>query len=55
MSSAEKGVTVFLGGLIVVAVAAVLVKNGSNTSQALTGAGGALSSSLSAAEGNPVP
>lgn len=54
MSGAEKGINVFLGGLIVVAVFAVMVKPGAQTPQVLNSAGGALSSSLASAEGNSV-
>ena len=51
MSTAEKAITIFAGGLILVAVATVLVNKTSKTKTVLTGLGGATSSSLSAAEG----
>lgn len=51
MTGIEKGVTVFLGGLITIAVIAVMVSSKSNTPSVLNSAGGALSGSLSAAEG----
>ena len=54
MSGLEKGVNAFLAGLILVSVATVLVSNKSNTPAVLNSAGGALSGSLSAAQGNPV-
>lgn len=52
MTGIEKGINAFLGGLIVVAVVAVMVKPSAITPQVLNSTGGALSSSLSAAEGN---
>lgn len=52
MTGLEKGVNLFLGGLITVAIFTVLVSNKSNTSSVLNSAGGALSGSLSAAQGN---
>lgn len=52
MTGLEKGITVFLGGLITVAIFAVLVKPSAQTPAVLNSAGGALSGSLSAAEGN---
>jgi hypothetical protein len=52
VSNIEKGVTIFLAGLISIGVATVLVSNKSNTTQVLGATGTALSSSLSAAEGN---
>jgi hypothetical protein len=51
MSNLEKALNAFLGGLIIIAVAAVLVKPGSQTPQALTSAGTAVGSSLYAAQG----
>ncbi len=54
MSGMEKGVTIFLGGLITIAVVTVLVAQKSQTPAVFNSAGGALSQSLSAAEGNPV-
>lgn len=50
MSGVEKGVTVFLAGLITVAVVSVLVSQKSQTPAVLGAAGGALSGSLSAAQ-----
>lgn len=51
MSGIEKGVTVFLGGLITVAVVATLVKPSSQTPAVLNSAGGAVAGSLTAAGG----
>lgn len=51
MTGLEKGVTVFLGGLIAVAVFTTLVKPGSQTPAVLNSAGGAISGSLLAAQG----
>ena len=51
MSGIEKGVTAFLAGLIVVALATTLVGAGKETPQVLSAAGGALSGSLLAAQG----
>ena len=53
MSGIEKGVTIFLAGLITIAVVNVLVRNGSQTPAVLNSAGGALSGSLAAAQGQP--
>lgn len=50
MTGLEKGVNAVLGGLIGVAIFAVLVSNKSSTAQVLNSAGGALSGSLTAAE-----
>jgi hypothetical protein len=50
MSGLEKGANVFLGGLIAIAIFAVLVSNKSQTPAVLGSAGTALSSSLSAAQ-----
>jgi Flp pilus assembly pilin Flp len=50
MTGIEKGVNAVLAGLIVVAIASVLVSNKSSTSSVLNSAGGALSGSLTAAE-----
>jgi preprotein translocase subunit SecG len=47
----ETFINVFLGGLIVIAVITVLVQKSSQTPQVLNSAGGALSSSLFAAQG----
>ena len=51
MTNLEKGVTAFLGGLIVVALASTLVGQGKQTPAVLDAAGGALSGSLLAAQG----
>jgi hypothetical protein len=51
MSGLEKGVTAFLGGLIVIALASTLVGPGKQTPQVLNSAGGAVSGSLLAAQG----
>ncbi len=51
MSGLEKGVTVFLGGLIFVALASTLVGSGKQTPAVINSAGGAISGSLLAAQG----
>lgn len=51
MSGIEKGVTIFLGGLIAIATINVLVSGKNQTPAVLNAAGGALSGSLSAAQG----
>ena len=51
MSGLEKGVTLFLGGLIVVALGTTLVGPGKQTPAVLSAAGGAVSGSLLAAQG----
>lgn len=51
MSGMEKAVTVFLGGLITVALASTLVGPGKQTAQDLNAAGGAVSGSLLASQG----
>jgi hypothetical protein len=51
MSNLEKGVTAFLGGLIVIALATTLVGQGKQTPAVLSAAGGAISGSLLAAQG----
>jgi hypothetical protein len=51
MSGLEKGVTIFLGGLIAIATLNVLVSGKNNTPAVLNAAGGALSGSLAAAQG----
>lgn len=53
MSGLEKGITAFLGTLGLVALATTLVGPGKQTPAVLSAAGGAISGSLSAAEGNP--
>lgn len=51
MSSFEKGATIFLGGLISIAIVATLVKPSSQTPAVLNSAGGAIAGSLTAAGG----
>jgi hypothetical protein len=51
MSGLEKGVTAFLAGLIVVALATTLVGQGKQTPQVINATGGAISGSLLAAQG----
>jgi hypothetical protein len=51
MSGLEKGITAFLGGLIVIALATTLVGPGKQTPAVLSSAGGAISGSLLAAQG----
>ena len=51
MTGLEKGVTVFLGGLIAIAIFTTLVKPGAQTPAVLNSAGGAISGSLLAAQG----
>lgn len=51
MSGFEKGITAFAGGLIVVALATTLVGPNKQTPQVLSAAGGAVSGSLLAAQG----
>ncbi len=51
MSGLEKGVTIFLGGLITVALATTLVGPGKQTPAVINSAGGAVSGSLLAAQG----
>jgi hypothetical protein len=51
MTGIEKGITIFLGGLIAVALATTLVGPGKNTPAVLNSAGGAVSGSLLAAQG----
>ena len=51
MSGLEKGVTAFLGGLIVIALATTLVGSGKQTPAVINAAGGAVSGSLLAAQG----
>lgn len=51
MSSMEKGINAFFAGLIVIAIFATLVKSGSQTPAVLNAAGGAVGSSLFAAQG----
>lgn len=51
MSGLEKGVTVFLSGLVAVALITTLVGPGKQTPAVLSAAGGAISGSLLAAQG----
>lgn len=51
MSSVEKGITVFLGGLITIAVLTTLVGPGKQTPAVINATGGAISGSLAAAQG----
>ena len=51
MSGLEKGIAVFLGGLIGIAFVTTLVGPGKQTPQVINSAGGALSGSLLAAQG----
>jgi hypothetical protein len=51
MSGLEKGITAFLGGLITIAVLSTLVGKGKQTPQVINATGGAISSSLAAAQG----
>lgn len=52
MSQIGKWGTIFLGGLIAIALATTLTKKGSNTSGVINSSGTAISNTLSAAEGN---
>ena len=51
MSGLEKGLTVFLSGLIVITLASTLVGSGKQTPQVINAFGNAISGSLSAAQG----
>lgn len=51
MSGLERGITFFLGGLIMVALATTLVGPGKQTPLVLNAAGGAISGSLLASQG----
>lgn len=51
MSSLEKGLTIFIGGLVTVALASTLVGKNKQTPQVINATGGAISSSLLAAQG----
>jgi hypothetical protein len=53
MTGLEKGVTAFLAGLIVIALATTLVGAGKQTPAVINAAGGAVSGSLLAAQGSP--
>jgi hypothetical protein len=52
MSGIEKGITIFLGGLVGIALATTLVGPGKQTPGVISAAGGAISGSLAAAQGN---
>lgn len=54
MSGIEKGINAFIAGLIGVAVITVLVRPGSQTPAVLSSAGGAIGTSLFAAQGGVV-
>lgn len=47
----EKGITAFLAGLVTIALASTLVGSGKQTSAVINSAGGAVSGSLLAAQG----
>ena len=51
MSKGEKFISVFLGGLIVVALASTLVGKGKQTPAVINSTGKAISGSLTAAQG----
>lgn len=51
MSTAEKVLTVFVGGLVVIALSTTLVGPGKQTPQTINALGGAVSGSLLAAQG----
>jgi hypothetical protein len=51
VSDVEKGLTLFLGGLITIAVLTTLVGSNKQTPAVLNSAGGAISGSLLAAQG----
>jgi hypothetical protein len=51
MSGLEKAVTALVSGLVVIALATTLVGSGKQTPQVLNAAGGAISGSLLAAQG----
>lgn len=51
MSTLEKGFTLFLGGLVVVALASTLVGKGKQTPAVINSAGGAISNTLLASQG----
>jgi hypothetical protein len=52
MNSISKWGTIFLGGLISIALASTLVSKKSNTSAVINSGGGAISNTLSAAQGS---
>ena len=51
MSPVEKGITAFLASLVTIALASTLVGPGKQTPAVINAAGGAISGSLSAAQG----
>ena len=51
MSPVEKGITAVLAGLVTIALASTLVGPGKQTPAVINAAGGAISGSLSAAQG----
>ncbi|MDE1881974.1 MAG: hypothetical protein KGI89_15680 [Euryarchaeota archaeon] len=51
MSGVEKGVTLFLGGLITIAILTTLVGKGKQTPQVINAGGTAISHTLLAAQG----
>lgn len=51
MSGLEKGLTIFLSGLVAIALASTLVGSGKETPQVINSFGTAISGSLSAAQG----
>jgi len=51
MSGLEKGITAFFAGLITIALVSTLVGKGKQTPQVINAFGGAVSSSLAAAQG----
>ena len=51
MSGLEKGITAFLSGLVLIALASTLVGKGKQTPAVINATGGAISSSLAAAQG----
>lgn len=52
MSQAEKVATAFLGGLVLIALVTTLVGKGKQTPAVINSTGGAISSTLKAAQGN---
>lgn len=51
MTALEKGVTIFLGGLVTIALFSTLVGKGKQTPQVINAAGNATSHTLQAAQG----
>jgi hypothetical protein len=52
MNTMSKGVTIFLSGIIGIALVATLVSKKSNTSSVVNSGGSAISNTLSAAQGS---